>query len=255
MRAAGSAKTLSRWQAAGAHLLVSVAIAAVIVTVLLVVWYPGPLFEAAGGDGLRYILVGAILGPLLTLVVFKSGKRGLRFDLTMISLVQIAALVYGVSIAFLARPAFMVFVKDRFELVTAGELDPAELAAAKYPQFRTPGWTGPELVAADTPTESKERSRLINAALEGLDLQHFPRYYTPYAERTREVLAKADNVARLRAAEPVSAKAVDIYLSSSGTREEDVRVLMLRTRSAWVVVLIDPKTAQPVKMLLGEKIE
>jgi len=252
-----SSKAFSRWQAAGTHLLICVAIATAVITVMLGVWYPGPLFEAAGGSGLLYILVGVdvILGPLLTLIVFKSGKRGMKFDLTMIGLVQVAALVYGVHIVFLARPAFMVFVKDRFELAAAVELDPAELAAAKYPEFRSASWTGPLLVATDTPTEPKERERLIDASLAGLDLQHFPRYYAPYAERTKEVLAKADTIARLRVAEPVTARAVDAYLASSGTKEADVRVLMLRTRFAWIAVLVDPKTARPVKMLLGEKIE
>jgi hypothetical protein len=251
-----SATSFSRWQASGTHLLICVAIAVMVITVMLGVWYPGPLFEAAGGTGLLYILVGVdvILGPLLTLIVFKSGKRGMKFDLSVIGLVQIAALVYGVHIVFLARPAFIVFVKDRFELVTAVELDPAELAAAKYAEFRTPGWTGPRLVAADMPADQKEREKLIDAALAGLDLQHFPRYYAPYVERTKEVLAKADTIARLRVAEPVSAKAVDKYLASSGTREDDVRALMLRTRFAWLAVLVDPKTAQPVKFLLGEKI-
>ena len=252
-----SAKAFSRWQAAGTHLLICVAIAAAVITVMLGVWYPAPLFEAAGGTGLLYILVGVdvILGPLLTLIVFKSGKRGMKFDLAVIGLVQIAALVYGVHIVFLARPAFIVFVKDRFELATAVELDPAELAAAKYPEFRAPGWAGPLLVAADMPSDPKERDKLIDAALAGLDLQHFPRYYVPYAERVKEVLGKAVTIARLRAAEPVTAKAVDAYLASSGIKEGDVRALMLRTRFAWVAVLIDPKTAQPVKMLLGEKIE
>jgi hypothetical protein len=251
-----SAKAFSRWQAAGTHLLICVAIAAAVIAVMLGVWYPGPLFEAAGGTGMLYILVGVdvILGPLLTLIVFKSGKRGMKFDLAMIGLVQIAALVYGMHIVFLARPAFIVFVKDRFELVTAVELDPEKLAAAKYPQFRAAGWTGPKLVAADMPADPKEADKLLDAALAGLDLQHFPRYYAPYAERTRQVLARAVDVARVRATEPASAKVVDEYLSTSGTREDDVRVLMLRTRFAWVVVLIDAKTAQPVKMLLGEKI-
>ena len=69
------------------------------------------------------------------------------------------------------------------------------------------------------------------------------------------MLARAVTIARLRVAEPVSARAVDNYFASSGAREDDVRALMLRTRFAWVVVLLDPKTAQPVKMILGEKIE
>lgn len=250
------AKPFSRWQAAGTHLLICVAIAAAVITVMLGVWYPGPLFEAAGGSGLLYILVGVdvILGPLLTLIVFKSGKRGMKFDLAVIGLVQIAALVYGSYIVLLARPAFIVFVKDRFELATAVELDPGELAAARYPQFRSPPWTGPLLAAADNPTDPKEREKAVTAAFAGRDLQHFPRYYVPYAERTKEILAKADTVARLRATEPVTAKAVDEYLASSGTKEADVRCLLLRARFAWIAVLIDPKTAQPVKMLLGEKI-
>ncbi len=251
-----SGQAFSRWQAAGTHLLICIAIAIAVIAMMLGVWYPGPLFEAAGGTGILYILVGVdvVLGPLLTLVVFKSGKRGMKFDLTMIGLVQIAALAYGIHVVFLARPAFIVFVKDRFELVTAVELDPAELAAAKDPRFRQPGWTGPQLAAADFPTDPRELSKLVDAALAGFDLQHFPRYYVPYAQRTREVLSKAVTVARLRISEPPSSKVVDEYLASSGTREDDVRVLMLRTRFAWIAVLIDPKTAQPVKMLLGEKI-
>lgn len=252
-----SAKGFSRWQAAGTHLLISVTVAAAVIALMLGIWYPGPLFEAAGGAGMLYILVGVdvILGPLLTLIVFKSGKRGMKLDLSLIGLVQIAALVYGMHIVFLARPAFIVFVKDRFELATAAELDPAELAAAKYPQFRAPGWRGPLLAATDMPGDPQERARLLDAALAGFDLHNFPRYYVPYEERVTEVLARAQTIARLRVVEPVSTKAVDKYLASSGIREEEVRALLLRTRFAWVVVLIDPATAQPVKMLLGEKIE
>ena len=33
-----------------------------------------------------------------------------------------------------------------------------------------------------------------------------------------------------------------------------MRCLQLRTRFAWIAVLVDPQTAQPVKMLLGERI-
>ena len=49
---------------------------------------------------------------------------------------QLAALVYGMSIVYLARPAFIVFVKDRFEVITAIELSAENLAEAKYPEFR-----------------------------------------------------------------------------------------------------------------------
>lgn len=251
-----SAKALNRWQAAGIHLLICLVIAASVVTLMLALWYPRPLFEAAGGNDLLFIVVGVdvILGPLLTFIVFKSGKPGLKFDLMVIAATQLAALAYGCHVVALARPAFIVFVKDRFEIATPVELEPAELAAARYPEFRAPPWGGPMLAAADMPTDPAEHKKLIDQALAGLDLQNFPRYWVPYAERTREVLAKADTIARLRVTDPVTAKAVDEYLAASGTKEETVRGLLLRTRFAWVAVLVDARTAQPVKMVLGERI-
>jgi hypothetical protein len=250
-----SARAFSRWQAAGLHLLICVAIAATALTVILGLWFPGPLFEAAGGIGLLYLLVGVdvSLGPLLTLIVFKSGKPGMKFDLAVIGTVQLTALVYGFSVVSLARPVFIVFVKDRFELVTAVELAPEELAAAKFPEFRSLPWNGPALAASDLPADPAERQKLIELAPSGVDVQNFPRYYVPYAERTKEILARSDSIARLRAAEPVTARAVDAYLAASGTREDEVRALLLRTRFAWIAVLVDPKTARPVKMLLGER--
>ena len=248
---------MSRWRASGTHLLICLAIAAAVVTLMLTVWYPRPLFEAAGGNDLLFILVGVdvVLGPLLTLIVFRSGKRGLKFDLAMIGAVQLAALLYGVHVVYLARPAFIVFVKDRFELATAAELDPDELAKAKYPQFREPPITGPMLVAADMPTDPAERNEVVQAALAGRDLQHFPRYYVPYAGRRQEILAKALTVARMRALEPEIGEVIDAHLARSGIREDDVLTLLLRTRFAWIAVLIDPGTAEPREMLLAQKIQ
>lgn len=249
-------RALSRWQAAGLHFLICLVIASVTVTVMLLVWYPRPLFEAAGGNDLLFILVGVdvVLGPLLTLVVFRAGKRGMKFDLWVIGLVQVAALAYGVHIVYLARPAFIVFIKDRFELASAVDLPAEKLAEARYPQFRSAPVTGPVLVAADFPTDPAERQKVVEAAFAGLDLHFFPRYFVPYAERRSQVLAAAMTMERLRATEPPSARATDEWLASSGTPPGAVRALLLRTRFAWIVVLVDPATAQPVKMLVGEKI-
>jgi hypothetical protein len=105
------------------------------------------------------------------------------------------------------------------------------------------------------PTDNAERQKLVELAISGFDLQHFPRYYVPYEERTREVLAKAMTIARLRATEPANAPAVDAWMASSGTKGDEVRALLLRTRFAWLVVLVDSRTAQPVKMLVGERID
>lgn len=250
-------RTLNRFQAAGLHFTLCLAIAAVTVTLMLALWYPGALFEAAGGLGLLYIVVGVdvVLGPLLTLVVYKAGKRGMKFDLAVIALLQVAALVYGLHVVSLARPAYIVFIKDRFDLATAVDLPPERLAQARDPQFRRLPWTGPVYVAADMPTDPKERNAIVAAAMAGTDLNQLPQTWVPYASRRKEVLAAAMTMERLRKAEPASARNVDAWLKKEGRPDDAVRALLLRTRFAWLVVLVDPSTAEPVTMVLGERIE
>jgi len=247
---------VTRWQASGLHLLISAAIAAAALALMLLVWYPHPLFQAAGGDDLLLILVGVdvILGPLITLIIFRQGKKGLKLDLAVIGAVQLAALVYGVGIVYLARPAFIVFVKDRFEVATAVELEPGELAKAKRPEFSRPPVFGPRWAYGEFPTDQAERSKLVDQALAGRDLQHFPQYFRPYEEARAEILARAQPIARVRATEPKAAPVVDAWLASSGTREDAVRYLDLRAPRSWVAVLVDAQTARPLKMLIYERI-
>lgn len=246
----------TRWGASGIHLVLSALIAAGVLAFMLAAWYPGPLFQAAGGNDLLLILVGVdvVIGPLITLVIYRPGKRGLKFDLAAIGVLQLAALAYGAHIVYLARPAFIVFVKDRFEVVTAVELAPEALAEARFPQFRAPSLAGPRLAASDFPTDPGEKKRLLELAFAGFDLQHFPKYWVPYEERRKELLAAAQTLEQVRKSEPVHAKVVEEYLAQSGTRPEDVRWLLLRARRAFVSVVIDPKTAEPLKMLVAEKI-
>jgi hypothetical protein len=195
-----------------------------------------------------------VIGPLITLVVFKPGKRGLRFDLAVIGILQVAALLYGGYVMFAARPAFIVFVKDRFEVATPVDLEPERLAEARLPQFRKPPLWGPVMVAADMPTDRAEHNKVVEAAMAGLDLHNFPKYFVPYEDRKQQVLAQAQTLQQLRKTEPKWAQVVDQYLASSITNETDILFMPLRARRAWVGVLLDRKTGAPVKMLVVEKI-
>ena len=247
---------MSRWKAAGLHLTISIVIAVVALMLMLFVWYPWPLFQAAGGNELAMILIGVdvVSGPLLTLIIFKSGKWGLKFDLVTIAVVQVCALIYGSYVVFLARPAFIVFVKDRFEIAATADLEPEALAEARIEKYRSTPLLGPERVFADFPKEKAEQQKLIELALAGLDLHHFPKYYAPYGERRQAVLAAAQTPERFRKYDEAAGRVVDEWLKRSGTREEDVRCVLLRARRAWVAVVLDAKTAEPVKMLISEKI-
>jgi hypothetical protein len=249
-------KMVTRWRASGLHLLISIAVAVAVLALMLSLWYPRPLFEAAGGNDLLFILVAVdvVVGPLITLVIFRSGKRGLRFDLAAIGVLQVAALLYGLHAVYLARPAFIVFVGNQFATVSAADLDPEELAKARFAEFREPPSTGPLLAFAELPTDPKEIRHFAILGLMGHDLQKFPKFFVPYAQRTAEVLASAWSIERARKLEPLAGKIIDAWLAQSGKKESDVRYLPLRARRAWLAVLIDARTAQPVKMLISEKI-
>src|SRR5690348_13408152 len=154
---------MSRWKAAGIHICVSVLIGLVAAILIFGVWYPRPYGQAAGADTLILLLLGVdvVVGPLLTLIVFRAGKWGMRFDLTVIAVAQACAFLYGISVVVRARPAFVVATIDRFSLVSANNIDPADYANAKAPEFTHAPWTGPRVVGALPPTEIAERNRIM----------------------------------------------------------------------------------------------
>lgn len=184
---------MSRLRAFGLHLLISAAVLALLLGLMRLLWYPGGYFAAMGGGRLFNLLAVVTLasGPLLTLVVFRPGKRGLRFDLAVITSVQLAALAYGIMVVMSARPAFMVFVGDKFRIVSAGMLEENRLAAASRPEWRRISLNGPRLVAAKMPDDPALRAQIVFAAINLIDLDQFPESYVPYSDARDEVLRAA----------------------------------------------------------------
>lgn len=242
---------MSRWKAAAIHLSISILIGAVTTLLLFGLWYPPPFFHAAGADELILLLVGVdlTLGPLLTLIVFRSGKRGLKFDLTIIGLAQSIALIYGMSVVLQSRPVFLVGVLDRFELVSASEIKDTDMEQGREALFRSRSWTGPRLVVAEMPTDLKERDELVSLTLQGKDIQNLPKYYSDYAQAGKSLLAKAKSLESLRSLKPESSQVIARWLADSGRSEASVVWLPLQTPKAGLVMLLDAATAQPLQAL------
>jgi hypothetical protein len=242
---------MSRWKAAAIHLSISIFIGLVTAALLFGLWYPPPYFHAAGADELVLLLVGVdlTLGPLLTFIVFRSGKWGLKFDLVLIGLVQSAALIYGLSVVLQSRPVFLVGAVDRFVLVSANEITDGDLAQGAEPEFRSRSWTGPRLVVAQMPTSLSERDALVSSALAGQDIQNLPKYFRDYAKSGRELLAKAKPVDSLRKQKPQFGQMVDHWLEDSKRSEASVVWLPLVTRKEDLVMMLDAETAQPLRVM------
>jgi hypothetical protein len=246
-------RPMNRWKAFAIHLGISAMIGSTVVAAMLLVWYPGPFFTAMGGNDLVLILIGVdvVLGPLVTLVVFNPGKgaRLLRMDLAIIGALQAAALAYGVHVIAEARPVYMVFTVDRFDIVAANDLKDAELSRVTDPRFSGVPWGRPRTIAVRSPRDPREQMRIIESALAGADLQTFPQYYVPYEELAGEALKRSSPLPLLRRRHPEARAYIDQELAKLGRTDADTRFLPLKARSRDYCTLLDGKTGAVVGFL------
>jgi hypothetical protein len=151
---------MNRWKASAIHLAMSLAVFLVLLGIIIVLWYPGILFSIDGGwSGLRIVMgVDVVLGPLLTLVVFKVGKPGLKFDLSCIAVAQIACMVAGMWIVYQERPLALVFAYDTFYSVSSAEFEDYEKDSAMLKQF---SGSNPKLLFTELP-ESDISADIVN---------------------------------------------------------------------------------------------
>ena len=239
-----------RVRAALIHLAISAAVAGAVFLPLYFFWYPDVLFESAGGRDLFLLIVGVhvTIGPLVTLIVFKPGKWGMRFDLVVIGILQVAALTYGAYVLFESRPVYIAFVKDRYEIVRANVFPEGELEKSHAKGYDRLSWTGPVLVGVKLPTDPNERYKLMLSAMGGVDAQYYPRYYVPYEEVRGEVVRAAHPLATLRARNPERVGEIAQVVAALGRKEEEVRFAPMRSGKHDLAVFVDAKSGEILKI-------
>ncbi|MGQ0591392.1 MAG: TfpX/TfpZ family type IV pilin accessory protein [Gammaproteobacteria bacterium] len=245
-------KTLTRWKAAAIHLGICALIALAVFACMALLWYPQPYFEAVGGAKLALTIIGVdvVIGPLITLIVYNPKKKSLRFDLAVVALLQTGALVYGIHVVYAARPVYVVFNVDRFDVVGANELFPDDWQTLAPDELKTLPLTGPRLVAADRPSDAKEQERLLfTAVTSGVGLPNFPQYYVPYHERTAAVIAKSQPLAELREKRPESEADLTRVVKMFGQGWDDLAFLPVRARKQDLTAIIDRRNGNVVKVL------
>lgn len=226
---------MSRWKAASFHLLVSLVIAICAGSLIYFVWYPSPYFQVSNGSNLMLLLMGVdvAIGPLLTLVVFKAGKKGLRFDLAVIASLQIVAFCYGIHVIAEARPVFAVAEGDRFVVVAANQLDDEDLADGKQPEFATRSWGGPRLVGAEVPKSGPQYDATLHSALaNGKDVDRLPKYYVSYAQVADGLLTRAKPLTTLIRQQPQHAEAIERFIANTDEAATELVFIPLQGRQA-----------------------
>jgi len=172
---------MSRYRAFAIHLGISLAIFAAIAWVIVTIWYPSFFFETDGGwQGIRLMfLVDVVLGPTLTLIVFKAGKPGLEFDLTAIACAQALALAGGLWVVHNERPLALAYVDGQFFSLSHHDFEDAKVALPNLDAFPGPY---PKRVQVDLPddpiAQSDIRSQMLRS---GTPLRLLTERWAPFA--------------------------------------------------------------------------
>ncbi len=191
------------------------------------------------------LIIDVILGPLLTLLVYKPGKKTLVMDLTVIACLQIAALAYGLHSVADGRPAWIAFAVDRFELVRVLDIDERKLEQADL-AYRQPSLLGPQWVTASNPADSDERNDLIlESVFGGADLAQRPNLYQPLNTQKDAIAQRVLALSKLsefNTAEHVNAllaqhPRADAWLPLRANNQD--MVVLMHKASAEVVAIVD----------------
>jgi hypothetical protein len=239
-----------RLKAAGIHLAISLAIAALAALLVFFVWYPYPYREISGGRELfLLVVVDVIMGPLMTLAVFNLNKprKELRRDLAVIGVLQLAALVYGLWTVAVARPVHLVYEIDRFRVVHAIDIEPAMLKEAS-PEFQQLPLMGPTLLSVRNFRDNKEKTDITLLELAGVPLGSLPNMWQAYEIAASKIIAAAKPVNELKTRFPARSTEIKAALKSVPA-STPIGYIPLQSRGAFWTVLIDLNTAQPVGYL------
>lgn len=194
----------SRVRAFAIHLLGSALVIAGLLTLVCVFWYPSPYFGYEGAVAPLRVLIGVdlVLGPLLTLLVYKPGKRFLWLDMTLIIALQLGAFGYGTYALWSQRPIVLAFAVDSFSLIPAADLKGKEL-----PEWllQSRSLRGPAPVYA----EPKGGNYAMQVLLEGApDIDELPEQYRPLEENREAVLERGTSLIELAQTSPAAAEAL-----------------------------------------------
>jgi len=245
---------MSRSRAVAYHFALSVLIAVAVASLVFLLWFPTSLRDLAGGQKLFWTLVGVdvVCGPLLMWVLFKPHKTklALGIDVSLIAIIQLIALGYGLFSLLSARPLAFVFEVDRFRVVTYADITEADL---RYlPPWAKP-WRlePPRLLGIRMPTSASERFESFEIALQGVEVSQRPQHWQDYALSADEVRVRAKPLTLLRQRQPDKAGIIDQAVSDAmvdfhpgETREADQLLwlpLVSRNTLEWTVFL-DPQT-------------
>lgn len=235
---------MNRYHAFGWHLVISALIGAALLALCWFVWYPAPMLMAIGGQEIFLLIIGidVIVGPLLTLIVFKPKKPSLTFDLMAIAALQIAAMTYGVRTLLEARPAYVASLGDAFQVVQASEVTDENLRKA----HTTLPWWGPKWVGTKYEIDKELQSVVSDVGAVGGGKGHFPQLHIPYESIQARVATDAMTIADLKKWTSAKSTDVDKWLAERGYDDSTAKYQAIKIGAAYFAIILSAKTGAVV---------
>jgi len=223
------------------HLILSVVIITLFLLVVSQIWFPGPLFELENvWQGLQILIpVDAVLGPLLTLILFVPGKKGLKLDLTVIAIFQIGALVYGGLLIYKQRPVAYAFVVDRFEVVLASEDYFADIPMER---FINEGDNFPLITYVKPPQSDKERSHFL---INGINIKKIADRHYPIRPNMNDIIKHSLDIKTLENSNEKTKDILSKFKEKKQSSKADLIFLPLQASTyKSIIVAIDSGTGE-----------
>ncbi|MES2826208.1 MAG: TfpX/TfpZ family type IV pilin accessory protein [Pseudomonadota bacterium] len=243
--------SFNRYNAFFLHLLLSAVVVGISAAIVFLCWYPGLLAYASGVADIFLILasVDVVLGPLITLIVFNVKKKELKRDLSIIIFVQIAALLYGVNTLFSARPVFIVFNADRFDVVYANEISDDAKLQSKYEELWRGLYFGPKFVGARLPKDEQLAKKImIDAVSGGKDIQLMPQFYVPFDEMKEERRRAARSLDELKVYNKENILEVNNIINQFTSKSDKFGYVPLIGKTKNLVTVVNIDTAEIIIM-------
>lgn len=226
------------------HLLVSLSVVLASAGVVFGLWYPAPYHQVlrVGQIYLLLLLVDVSCGPLLTLMLFSSRKsrRERWLDLSLIGVIQLSALAYGMFSVWQARPVALVFEVDRLVVVTANEVQIDALPRAPLDLQQLDG-AGLYRAGTRKAVNTVEFLRSVELGLAGIPLAYQPDWWLPWGDVQVTVGNRAKPLVELIESRPADAGMLESTAQSTGYAVQDLSYLPLVSSKTyeWVALLDD----------------
>lgn len=231
-------------QYAARHLIISLTAALASATLVFGLWYTAPYRQLLNVSHIFGLLlaVDVVCGPLLTLILTspQKSRRERWLDFSLVGLVQLVALVYGLHSMWIARPVALAFEVDRLIIVAANELQTEALPHAP-PSLQHLPWAGVLRLGTRTAANETEQIEGAMLGLAGVSPALRPDWWLPWSDTLPALRIRALPLAELMARRPQDANTLHAAARLTGFAIEELHYLPLVTSKTldWVA-LLDP---------------